>query len=129
MKRLKNAAKTICGIKYYPFMILTDVNKGIYEYYLINRIPLLNKTIPNQKIWRGERTMILNKVTLSAMWLLYSLVIIPICLIIAIAYPFVAYGEGCKNFVTDSVWITNVRFFGWVNIFLIFSLITALILK
>lgn len=39
------------------------------------------------------------------------------------------YLEGAKNFIHDSVWVTNVRFFNWTSIVFILILTVLLFLK
>ena len=128
MKRLKNAEKTICGIKYPLFTIISNEKTGMYCYY-VNC--LFSKNVGDRIIYRNKlRVKILNKYTLSLLGGLFNvLYFLTIPVMYAAIIPILLYFQGCVNFVKDDLWSDGVRLFSWVNIGIIILLSILLVLK
>ena len=127
MKKLKNAQKTICGIRYPLFTIILN-NKGEYCYYANSLFP---KITGDWLFFKSKtKSKILNKYTLSFIGIFYN-IFSPIIIILAYITiaPIGLYFEGLKNFVLDGFWAGGVRFFNWANIVIIIILSILLLLK
>ena len=121
MKILKNYTKSIFGMKYRFFTVIYNGKTSQYCYYL-NAI--WTKNVGDILIFKSKtKSHILNKYTLTLLGGIYTLYLYllnyPITVILL---PFYMYYEGCKNFVRNSAWVDNVRYFNWVNIVIMIAL-------
>jgi hypothetical protein len=120
MKTSRNYQRNILGIYNKYFQIVKSKNGYFYFFkdFLTNEYLQIFKS--------KKRNRFITKYFLLLIAVLYHLICIPIMLISF--YPY-CYIEGGYNFVKDGVWANGVRFFNWVNIVIIFLLITYIVLR
>lgn len=128
MKTLKNYEKTICGIESPLFAIIKNQKTSKYYYYI--SAPW-SSNIGDRMIYKSKsKTVLLNKYTLSALGVLYTLLLCTIAYpAMAIFYSIYSYFDGARNFIRNRMWAQNERYFNWCNIFIIAGLIVWLVLK
>jgi hypothetical protein len=121
MKTLRNYEKTICGVEYPLFAIIKSQKDRKYYYYI--SMPW-SSNIGDRMIYKSKtKSTLLNKYSLSMLGVLYTaLMCIVFYPLLLIAYPLYSYFDGAINFIKNGAWVTNVRFFNWCNIFIMFSL-------
>ena len=120
--KLKDARKTMVGFGNVFWRILKNNSKGLYVY------GFFDFTIRSFRVlYSGKKKFkIITPTILTFICIIFNLLWIPLILISF--FPF-KYFEGGRNFIRDTAWYQNVRFFNWVNVFLIIILIVLLILK
>lgn len=128
MELLRKYKRGICGVKYRMFAIMFDDKSSKYHYYVRGA---WTDNIGDVLIYKSEkRSRFLNKFTLSIIGVFYSifkyLIAYPFAVITA---PFYMYIDGCRNFIRNSAWQNNVRFFNWVNIIMVILLLLWIILS
>lgn len=120
--KLKDARKTMVGFGNIFWRILKNNSKGLYVYGIFD-FSIRSFRV----IYSGKKKMkLITPTILTFVCIIFNLLWIPFILISF--FPF-KYFEGGRNFIRDTAWYQNVRFFNWVNIFLIIILIVLLILK
>lgn len=120
--KLKNYRKTMVGFGSLFWRIVRRVDKDVYAYgfrdFTIGEYRLL---------YSGKHKLkLLTPLVLSNIGIMFNLFWIPFVVITYLPY---SYFEGAKNWITDSAWINNVRFFNWVNLILVVVLTITLIIK
>jgi len=117
MKRIINRDRSIYGIKKKLYTVAYDKITTNYLYYLNH---LLSNNDADCLIYKANRkSKVVNKYTLLIMGVFYNFFILAIKLPFYIMIePFDMYYEGGRNFIINSAWVDNVRFFNYVNIVL-----------
>ena len=122
MQKFKNHHHKIFGYKSKLFRIYNVRLRGesIYKYQfrIHDKYRTVKSSVNKSKIW--------NRYTLSALTIIIGIVYIPSFLILYFPY---CYFEGGYYFIIDSSWVQNVRFFNFVNIFLVVLLSVLLFLN
>mgnify|MGYP006940548418 CR=1 FL=1 len=125
MKIFRNHRGSFYGVTFYPFgrIVKAKQKDKSFKYYYQIRVALTKRLI---EVARCRKKIFgLNKYTVSFLSIIFNAVWIPF---IIIAYPIKMYFEGGYNFVRDSSWVQNVRFFNWANIIILIALTVALFL-
>ena len=121
MQKFKNHHHKIFGYKSKLFRVYNVKLKGksIYKYQFRNydKYRTVKESENKSKLW--------NRYTLSALTIIIGVVFIPCFIILYFPYQ---YFEGGYNFIVDSAWVHNVRFFNWINIILLIALMLVLFL-
>ena len=120
--KLKDARNTMVGFGNIFWRILKNNNKGLYVYGIFDFSIRSFRIIYSGK----KKIKLITPTILTFVCIIFNLLWIPFILIMF--FPF-KYFEGGRNFIRDTAWYQNVRFFNWVNIFSIIALIIILILK
>ena len=120
--KLKDARKTMVGFGNIFWRILKNNNKGLYVYGFFDFTIRSFRVLYSEK----KKMKLITPTILTFVCIIFNLLWIPLILISY--FPF-KYFEGGRNFIRDTAWYQNVRFFNWVNIFLIIILIVLLIFK
>ena len=119
-RKLKDAQKTMVGFGNLFWRILKNNRKGLYVYGFRDFT-----TRSFRVLYSGETKLkIITPLFLTIACLVFNIVWIPF--IIITYFPF-KYFDGGRNFIRDTAWYNNVRFFNWVNIVVILLLIVFLI--
>lgn len=120
MKTIRNRRGSFYGKTFYPFGRIVKAkqkDKSFKYYYQIN-VALSDALIDVMS--SRKKVFGLNKYTVSLLSIIFNALWIPF---IIIAYPIKMYFEGGYNFIKDSNWIQNVRFFNWLNLIFLFILL------
>lgn len=121
IRKLKNARKTMVGFGNVIFRIIRNTDKNTYSYGF--RILFMDYKV----LYSGSgKLKILNPFTLSLIFCIVNLLWVPF---ITIAFLPYRYFDGARNFIRNTAWYQNVRFFNWVNIALILIGSTLFITK
>lgn len=125
MKTFRNYRGSFYGVTFYPFgrIVKAKQKDKSFKYYYQIRVALTERLI--EVASSRKKIFGLNKYTVSFLSIIFNAIWIPF---IIIAYPVKMYFEGGYNFVRDSCWVQNVRFFNWTNIILLIALMVALFL-
>lgn len=128
MKILKNYQRNIFGVKHKLFTVIFNDKTKQYCYY-INALGTEN--VGDCLIHKNkEKSKLFNKYTMPIIgmfWTLFTYTLKwPFAIISA---PFWMYYDGGRNFIRDTAWYQNVRFFNWANIVIIIALVLILIIK
>lgn len=120
--KLKNYNKTMVGFGSLFWRISRNTDKKTYAYgfrdFTLGEYRLL---------YSGEvKLKFLTPAVITFFCIIFNLFWIPFVVVTFIPYKYI---EGGKNYITDSAWINNVRFFNWANIFIIIILTILLIIK
>jgi hypothetical protein len=121
MKILKNYQRSIYGVKYNLFTVIFNGKTKQYCYYAN---ALCTKNVGDTMIYKSKsKSILLNKYTMPVIGILYTiykyLIKYPFA---AISLPFYMYFDGCRNFIRNTAWYNNVRYFNWANIVIIITL-------
>lgn len=120
--KLKNYRKTMVGFGSLLWRIVRHTDKDIYAYgfrdFILGEYRVLYSG--------NNKLKILTPLVISIIGIVFNMFWIPFVVITYIPY---SYFEGAKNWITDSGWIDNVRFFNYVNLILVVVLTITLIIK
>lgn len=120
--KLKNYRKTMVGFSSLFWRIIRNTDKNIYSYGFRDFAAGEYRVL-----YSGEHKIkFLTPLLISIICIVFNLIWIPFLIITFGPY---SYFEGFKNWITDSAWINNVRFFNWVNFLLVIILTFLLIYK
>lgn len=121
IRQLQNSRKTMFGFGNFIFRIIRNTDKKTYSYGF--RVLFVDYRV----LYSGSgKIKILNPFTLSLIFCIVNLLWVPF---ITIAFLPYMYFDGARNFIRDTAWYQNVRFFNWVNIVLILIGATLFITK
>ena len=126
MKILKNNQKTLYGVKHKLYSVIYST-KGFYSYY---SSVFWNDNIGNFFYKTKRKSKLLNRYTLPLVSIIYQIfkfsIVYPV---FGLLYPFKMYFDGGYNFVRDTAWYENVRYFNWCNIFMIIGFVIWMFLN
>lgn len=109
------------GFGNYFFRIIRHTDKNIYAYGF--RIVFVGYRV----LYSGKNKLkVLNSFSLTIIFLIVNLIWIPTITILFFPYR---YLDGARNFIRDTAWYQNVRFFNWINFILIIILLTTILVK
>ncbi|MBX9889548.1 MAG: hypothetical protein K2Y30_16650 [Flavobacteriaceae bacterium] len=120
-KKLCNYEKNVFGYQNAFFRILRNTKHDYYYYGFFD--------VTSQKYLQAHKGIKLRSVKpwmLSIFSVIFS-ILTPIPLFIA--FIITSYFDGGKNFIKDSAWYQNVRFFNWANIVLLIILFARMLLQ
>jgi hypothetical protein len=120
LKRFREPKRNVCAI-YNRFFRIIKNSKGVYFYEFSD---LFSKEY--RQFYNGKRLKFINRYFIYLITTLYNIIGIP--LLFLCYYPF-AYFEGCKNFIKDTGWYENVKFFNWINFILLIILLIRMLLQ
>lgn len=128
MKIIKNYRRSIYGVKYTFFTVVFNGETKHYHYYINT---LWTKNIGDILVFRNKsKSKYLNKYTLQVIGVVFTIykysIYYPLSLIVS---PLLMYIDGCTNFIKNTAWNDNVRYFNWVNIAVIIFTALWLILS
>ena len=129
MERLRNYEKTACGVGFALFTVIKNQKKSKYYYYI--SAPWHSSLTSDRMIYKGKsKSLLLNKYTLSVLAIIYTillaLIVYPVTVIVS---PIYMYFDGGRNFVRDTAWAQNVRYFNLCNIFIILILLVLIVYR
>lgn len=117
MKKFRDKYRNLIAIENRFFRILK--RKGKYNYVI--KMP---KFMGVFSVYKGGKSKIWNRYTLTFVWLLCML-LSPLLLVFV---PLIIYINGAKNFITDSAFVDDVRSFTYANLVIILVLTLVIIL-
>lgn len=120
IKRFREPNRNVCAI-YNKFFRVIKNSKGIYFYEFVDF-----SSMKYVQCYKGKKTIFLNRYVIYLITFLFNTIGIP--LLFLCYYPF-AYFEGASNFIKDTAWYQNVRFFNWVNFILLILFLARMLFK
>jgi len=109
IKKFKEPNRNVCAI-YNKFFRVIKNSKGIYFYEFADF-----SSLEYREFYKGKKVKFLNKYAMYIITIVFNIIIIPILFIL---YFPMCYFDGAKNFIKDTAWYENVKFFNWVNFIL-----------
>ena len=114
VRKFSNYRKNYFGFHNAFFRIAKNKKTNEYHYLFFD---FMGRSF--RQLHKGVKIPI-NGLQITIWCFIFNLLWIPFILI---SYLPFRYFDGAKNFVKDSAWYQNVRFFNWVNIFIILLLL------
>ena len=120
IKKLKNYEKTVCGFDNRFFRILRNTKKDYYFYgfydFVFEEYRTLHKGIK----------LPITGLQITIWCIIFNLLWIPFRLTTFIP---IMYFDGARNFIRDTAWCQNVRFFNWINFIALIIVICVTLFK
>lgn len=120
VKKIKNYQKTVCGFGNRFFQIIRNTKNDYYFYgfydFIFEEYRTLHKGIK----------LPITGLQITIWCIIFNLLWIPFRLISLIP---LLYFDGARNFIVDSAWYQNVRFFNWINFLALIILICVMLFK
>lgn len=118
---LKNHNRTIFGFGSVFFKILRNTKKDHYAYYFYDFVHDSNRLLH-----QGVKIKILTPFLITVWCVVFNILVFPISVT---TYVPIRYFNGAKNFIKDSAWYQDVRFFSWVNFILLICALIFILLR
>jgi len=118
--KIKTYSKNVFGYQNRFFRIIKNVKEDYYFYGFFDFT-----TKEYRQLHKGIKIPI-NGLQITIWCIFFNLIWVPFVFITFI--PF-AYFDGAKNFIKNSVWYANVRFFNWCNILILLIFIVLKLKK
>jgi hypothetical protein len=120
VKKLKNYQKTVCGFGNRFFRIIRNTKNDYYFYgfydFVFEEYRTLHKGIK----------LPITGLQITIWCIIFNLLLIPFRLITFLP---LSYFDGARNFIRDTAWYQNVRFFNWMNFIALIILICVTLFK
>lgn len=128
MKVFRDKYRGICNVQFRLFAIVKKTATGRYYYLIRSNTAIWSEW---QQLYSGKKVKALNKYTLPIICVLFNVIVLPIFYItwIGVIEWIYQYFDGMRNFVRNTAWYQNVRYFTWVTMLALVIMIVLYLLK